>query len=125
MLTQQVNQAPRDISRHQEAHSSPVLAEAEDAVARLDERLAASPIAEGFRARTDFADACAALHIEGELVYGEDLALHDAAADVRTPSHALIRAHGVLRARRRIAAAKAGGPAPSPASPPCAAKALC
>ena len=84
------------------------LAEAEDAVARLDERLATSPIAEGFRARTDFADACAALHLEGELVHLEDLALHDAAADVRTPSHALTRAHGVLRARRRIAAAEPG-----------------
>lgn len=91
-----------------EAYLSPDLAEAEDAVARLDERLATSPIAEGFRARNDFADACAALHLEGELVQLEDLALHDAAADVRTPSHALTRAHGVLRARRRIGAAAPG-----------------
>ena len=83
-------------------------AEAEDAVARLDERLAGSPIAEGFRARGDFADACAALFLEGELVHLEDLALHDAAADVRTPSHELTRAHAILRARRRIGAAEPG-----------------
>ena len=108
MLLQRVDREPRGITRDQEVRSSPALAEAEDAVARLDERLANSPIAEGFCARTDFADACAALHLEGELVHGEDLALHDAAADVRTPSHALTRAHNVLRARRRIAAAEPG-----------------
>ena len=34
----------------------------------------------------------------------EDLVLHDAGMDVSAPTHALIRAHAVLRARRRIAA---------------------
>ena len=81
------------------------LAAAEDAVARLDERLAKSPIREGWIARTHFSDACATLWLEGELVHLEDLVLHDARMDVRTPTHELTRAHTVLRVRRRIAAA--------------------
>jgi hypothetical protein len=82
------------------------LAAAEDAVARLDERLAKSPIRDGWIARTHFADACASLWLEGELVHLDDLVLHDARMDVRTPTHELTRAHAVLRARRRIADAK-------------------
>ena len=82
------------------------LAAAEDALARLDERLAKSPIRDGWTARTHFADACASLWLDGELVHLDDLVLHDAGMDVRTPSHELTRAHAVLRARRRIAEAK-------------------
>ncbi|MGX9394120.1 RHE_PE00001 family protein (plasmid) [Nitrobacteraceae bacterium UC4446_H13] len=82
------------------------LAAAEDSLARLDERLAKSPIREGFVARTHFADACASLWLEGELVHLDDLVLHDADMDIRTPTHELTRAHAVLRARRRIADAK-------------------
>jgi len=81
------------------------LAQAEDALARLDERLAKSPIRDGWVARTHFADACASLWLEGELVHLEDLVLHDAHMDVRAPTHELTRAQTVLRARRRIAAA--------------------
>ncbi len=81
------------------------LAAAEDSLARLDERLRTSPIREGFIARTHFLDACASLWLEGELVHLEDLVLHDAEKDVRSPTHALTRAHAVLRARRRIASA--------------------
>jgi Protein of unknown function (DUF1612) len=84
------------------------LARAEDALARLDERLAKSPIRDGWIARTHFLDAAAALWLEGELVHLEDLVLHDAGMDVRTPTRALTRAHTVLRTRRRIAAAKPG-----------------
>src|SRR5208282_5000400 len=84
------------------------LATAEDALARLDERLRTSPIREGFIARTHFLDACASLWLEGELVHLEDLELHDAQKDVRTPTHELTRAHAVLRARRRIASAEHG-----------------
>ena len=84
------------------------LARAEDALARLDERLAKSPIREGWIARTHFADAVAALWIEGELVHIEDLVLHDAGMDVRAPTHELTRAHAVLRSRRRIADAASG-----------------
>ncbi|MBR1231681.1 RHE_PE00001 family protein [Bradyrhizobium sp. AUGA SZCCT0182] len=82
------------------------LAAAEDTVARLDERLAKSPIRDGAISRTHFADACASLWLDGELVHLDDLVLHDAGMDVRTPTHELTRAHTVLRARRRIAEAK-------------------
>ena len=82
------------------------LATAEDALARLDERLRTSPIREGFIARTHFLDACASLWLEGELVHLEDLVLHDAEKDVRSPTHELTRAHAVLRARRRIASSE-------------------
>jgi hypothetical protein len=80
------------------------LVKAEDALARLDERLRASPVREGWIARTHFAESCAALWLEGQLVHLEDLVLHDVGMDVRAPTHELIRAHAVLRARRRIAA---------------------
>ncbi len=82
------------------------LASAEDALARLDERLRTSPIRDGWIARTHFADACAALLLEGQLVHIEDLVLHDAGMDVRTPTHELTQAHAVLAARRRIAGAE-------------------
>ncbi|MCG2633123.1 MULTISPECIES: RHE_PE00001 family protein [Bradyrhizobium] len=78
------------------------LAAAEDALARLDERLAKSPIRDGWISRTHFTDACATLWLEGELVHLEDLVLHDAGMDVRAPTHELSRARDVLRARRRI-----------------------
>ncbi len=81
-------------------------AAAEDALARLDERLAKSPIRDGAISRTHFADACASLWLDGELVHLDDLVLHDAGMDVRTPTHELTRAHAVLCARRRIAEAK-------------------
>jgi hypothetical protein len=84
------------------------LARAEDQFARLDERLRGSPIREGWSARTHFLDAAAALWLEGELVPLEDLVLHDAGMDARAPTHPVVRAHQVLRARRRIAAGEPG-----------------
>lgn len=36
-----------------------------------------------------FADACASLSIDGELVQLGDLVLHDAGHDIRTPTHEL------------------------------------
>ncbi|MCU0730473.1 MAG: DUF1612 and helix-turn-helix domain-containing protein, partial [Hyphomonas sp.] len=78
------------------------------ALARLDERLRASPIREGWSARSHFLDAAAALWLEGELVPIEDLVLHDVGMDVRAPTHPVVRAHQVLRARRRIAAGPPG-----------------
>ena len=82
------------------------LAAAEDSLARLDERLAKSPIRDGFVARTHFTDAAACLWLDGELVHLDDLVLHDAHMDIRAPTHELTRAHAVLRTRRRIAEAK-------------------
>ncbi|MGZ2459679.1 hypothetical protein ACVINH_004766 [Rhizobium anhuiense] len=55
-----------------------------------------------------FADACASLWIDGELVHLEDLALHDAGADIRAPTHELTIARDVLRTRRRIASQPPG-----------------
>ncbi|OAV57303.1 hypothetical protein A6U98_35355 [Rhizobium sp. WYCCWR10014] len=74
------------------------------ALARLDERVARSPVGQGWIERSHFADACASLWIDGELVHLEDLVLHDATKDIRTPTHELTIARDVLRTRRRIAA---------------------
>ncbi len=79
------------------------LSAADDALARLDERLRASPVHDGVLARADAAEACAALWAEGELVALDDLVLHDAGMDVHTPSHALVRAQHYLRLRRQAA----------------------
>ncbi|QIO54575.1 DUF1612 and helix-turn-helix domain-containing protein (plasmid) [Rhizobium leguminosarum bv. trifolii] len=73
------------------------------ALARLDERIARSPVGQGWIERTHFTDACASLWIDGELVHLEDLVLHDATKDIRTPTHELTIARDVLRTRRRIA----------------------
>ncbi|WP_092990552.1 RHE_PE00001 family protein [Rhizobium sp. NFR03] len=74
------------------------------ALTRLDERIARSPVGEGFVERSHFTDACASLWIDGELVHLEDLVLHDHVRDIRTPTHELTIARDVLRTRRRIAA---------------------
>jgi hypothetical protein len=79
------------------------LSAADDGLARLDERLRVSPVRAGVIARADCAEACAALWAEGELVALDDLVLHDAGMDVRTPSHALVRAQAYLRLRRQAA----------------------
>jgi len=74
------------------------------ALTRLDERIARSPVGAGWIERQNFADACASLWIDGELVHLEDLVLHDATRDIRTPTHELTIARDVLRTRGRIAA---------------------
>ena len=84
-----------------EALSRPV-AEATAALVRLDERLRQSPLGSGCLERLHFYDACASLWIDGELVHLEDLVLHDASRDIRSPTHELTIAHAVLRTRRRM-----------------------
>ncbi|MGZ2477192.1 hypothetical protein ACVI1N_005547 [Sinorhizobium medicae] len=74
------------------------------ALTRLDERIARSAVGQGFLERSQFTDACASLWIDGELVHLEDLVLHDATRDIRTPTHELTIARDVLRTRRRVAA---------------------
>ena len=74
------------------------------ALTRLDERIARSPVGQGWIERSQFTDACASLWIDGELVHLEDLVLHDDIRDIRTPTHELTIARDVLRTRRRIAA---------------------
>jgi hypothetical protein len=73
------------------------------ALTRLDERIARSPVGQGFIERSQFTDACASLWIDGELVHLEDLVLHDQTRDIRTPTHELTIARDVMRTRRRIA----------------------
>ena len=73
------------------------------ALTRLDERIARSQVGQGWIERSQFSDACASLWIDGELVHLEDLVLHDATRDIRTPTHELTIARDVLRTRRRIA----------------------
>ncbi len=70
---------------------------------RLDERIARPPVGAGLLERSHYADACASLWTDGELVHLEDLVLHDAFRDTRTPTHELTIARDVLRTRRRIA----------------------
>jgi hypothetical protein len=77
------------------------------ALMRLDERISRSPVGAGFLERQNFADACASLWIDGELVHLEDLVLHDATRDIRTPTHELTIARDVLRTRRRISSQSA------------------
>lgn len=80
------------------------ISDAGSALTRLDERIARSPVGDGWIERTHFADACASLWIDGELVNLEDLVLHDATKDICTPTHELTIARDVLKTRRRIAA---------------------
>lgn len=72
------------------------------ALTRLDERIARSQVGRGWIERSHFAEACASLWIDGELVHLEDLVLHDDTRDIRTPTHELTIARDVLRTRRRI-----------------------
>ncbi|MEK1891399.1 MAG: RHE_PE00001 family protein [Phyllobacterium sp.] len=97
---------------------SPLVA-AEVALARLDDRIGRKGDLgdlkgrrtregvlrenEGWIARSHFMEACSALWLAGELVHVEDLVLHDARMDIRTPTHELTKAHSILRNRRQIA----------------------
>lgn len=82
----------------------PHIGRAEDQLARLDERVRRSPVGAGFVERGHFFDSAANMWVSGELVHVEDLVLHDAHMDVRAPTHELVIAHSILRARRRMAA---------------------
>ncbi len=62
------------------------VANATAALTRLDERLARSPIRDGMLERMHMHDAVASMWLEGELVHLEDLVLHDALMDSRTPA---------------------------------------
>jgi hypothetical protein len=84
------------------------ISDAASALTRLDERIARSPVGAGWIERSHFADACASLWIDGELVHLEDLVLHDATRDIRTPTHELTIARDVLKTRRRMAAQPPG-----------------
>lgn len=90
------------------------ISEAAVALARLDERIACSPVGEGFLERSHFLDAHASLWVDGELVHLEDLVRHDALRDIRAPTHELTIARDILKTRRRIAAHSSGWALSSP-----------
>src|SRR3954468_20502165 len=79
------------------------LAAAEDALARLDERVRHHPLAAGWAERAHFADACAALWLEGDLVHLEDLVLRDAGMDVGMAGDGTNRARTGPRGRGLVA----------------------
>lgn len=79
------------------------LTAAEDALARLDERLHGSPLADGVNARLAFAEACASRLGEGQLVHLEDLVLFDAGAFDGPVSPELSSALDTLGTWRRVA----------------------
>lgn len=85
----------------------PAIGRAEDRLARLDEQVRRSPVGAGFVERGHFFDAAASMWVGGELVHVEDLVLNDERMDARAPTHELTIAHRIVRARRRIAGAKA------------------
>lgn len=70
----------------------------------MGERIARSPVGEGFLERGHFLEAHASLWVDGELVHLDDFVLHDALRDIRTPTHELTIARDILKTRRRIAA---------------------
>lgn len=73
-------------------------------LARLDERVkrSSSELAAGFGARGDFYEAQAAVGRSGELIHLEDVVLHDAAMDVRTPTPEVLSASVALHRRRLL-----------------------
>ena len=81
------------------------LADAGTALARLDERLAASPpsVAAGWLSRALLHEAAASARLDGDLVDYDDLRLLDAGALDRLPDPALGRAAQVLRLLRSAA----------------------
>jgi hypothetical protein len=80
------------------------------AVMHLDARLAASGLAAGWQSRCDMVEATRALILDGHFVDIDDVVLHDAGMDVRSPTHELSRAAAALRARRTALVRKAPWP---------------
>ncbi len=78
----------------------PLLLQAEDGLARLEERLRTSPLAFGWLERILFAAACANRHLERELVHQEELVLLDAGALPRVVTPELSGAYEVLKVWR-------------------------
>ena len=75
------------------------------ALARVDERLAraGAVLAEGARQRAHAFEAQAIIGLSGSLCPLDDLVLHDARMDVRSPTTEIARATAILDERRRLA----------------------
>jgi len=84
------------------------LARAEDALARLDEVLQASPIGEGWIHRSHYAEACASATLDGHLVSVEELVLRQEAMGMIAPHEGVRQASFVLTTRDRIASTRPG-----------------
>jgi len=82
------------------------LAQTEDALARLDEVLQASPIREGWISRSHYAEACASTALDGHLVPIEELVLRQEEMGMITPHDGVRQASFVLSARERMASAR-------------------
>ncbi len=108
MLVNMMRSLPTRLDAFPWARLAPSLAAAEDALARLDERIARSPIRDGWCERNRLTEAASSLLLDGTLVQLEDLVLHDAGLDARAPSPELTRAHAHLRRARRLAALPPG-----------------
>ncbi len=80
--------------------------QAEESLARLDQVLRVSHLAEGWMSRAHFEEACATIWVEGGLVPLEDLVLIDANTPVKIPDQALFRARAALLSRRSLARQK-------------------
>ena len=80
--------------------------EAEESLARLDQLLRVSDLAEGWMNRAHFEEACATIWVEGGLVPLEDLVLLDANTPVKVPYRELFRARATLLSRRSLARQK-------------------
>ncbi|GBG48439.1 hypothetical protein CBR_g82149, partial [Chara braunii] len=84
-----------------------LLAEAEDAVARLDARARYSPFRTPWMQRMLYGEACAASLVEGELVLVSDLVMFDQGGWNGGPREDLMRARQSLLAWRRAVRANA------------------
>jgi len=80
------------------------LAQAEDRLSRLDERVRACPFAAGWTSRLDFLEAVAWGWNSGQVVSHDELLLHDEAMDRQMPGAALRAVHGLVRGRRKAVA---------------------
>lgn len=81
----------------------PPLDAASETIARFDERMDRDDgVAASVESRIHFREACSALWLEGYLVRLEDLVLHDASTDLRTPTPELIAAAEVLQIRHAL-----------------------
>lgn len=69
-------------------------------VCRLNARLAASGLADGWQNRCDINEAFMAIQSEGFVVDLTDLVLHDGNLNKRAPTNELVRASSILRAYR-------------------------
>jgi hypothetical protein len=90
-----------DVERSPESFMFEALARAEDRLSRLDERAKLCGFHKGWQSRADVRATLAATWLDGFVIKPEDLILHDLGMDARVPERDVVRAAGMLRARRK------------------------